>query len=100
MAKHVIWSERSLVLLQEIIKYWNKRNGSVKYTEKLYGLIQSALLQLSQFPEIGSDTENSKIQYTKVRTYYIYYSYDDTTLNVIAISHVRRGPKYLKSIMV
>ena len=99
MARQIIWSDRSLELLKEILEYWIERNGTANYSDKLYSLFQIALKQLSKYPETGGLTENRNIRYKKVRTYYIYFSYNDTTLRVIAISHVRRGPEFTEAIL-
>ncbi len=99
MAREIIWSDRSLELLKDILDYWVDRNGTVTYSEKLYSLIQIALIQLAQYPEIGGLTENTKIRYKKVKTYYIYFTYTETSLKVIAVSHVKRGPIYIDSLI-
>jgi len=99
MAREIIWSDRSLQLLKEILDYWIARNGSTTYSEKLYSLFQIALLQLAEYPESGGLTENSQIRYKKIRTYYIYYSYSESSLNIIAVSHVKRNPVYLESLI-
>lgn len=99
MARQVIWSKRSLELLKEILDYWTERNGTVTYSEKLYSLLQIALVQLAKYPDTGRLTENITIRYKKVRTYYIYYSFGDNILKIIAVSHVKRKPEYLKSLI-
>lgn len=98
MARQIIWSNRSLVLLREIMDYWIYRNGSEIYSDKLYLLMQIALKQLSKYPETGSSTENPKVRYKKVRTYYIYFTFTESLLKVIAVSHVKRSPEYIESI--
>ncbi len=99
MARQVIWSKSSLLLLQEILEYWKERNGTTTYAEKLHALFQISLTQLANYPESGGLTENKRVRYKKVKTYYIYFTFDDSTLKVIAVCHVRRGPKYIKSLL-
>ena len=99
MARQVIWSKSSLLLLQDIVKYWNNRNGTTTYSEKLYSLFQITLQQLAKYPETGGLTENARVRYKKIRTYYLYFTFDDSALKVIAVCHVKRGPDYIKSML-
>lgn len=99
MAREIIWSKNALLLLQEIIEYWNERNGTTTYSEKLYSLFQLALIQIANFPETGRLTENHRIRYKKVKSYYLYFTFDDSVFKVVAVSHVKRNPEYIKSII-
>jgi toxin YoeB len=88
-----------LSLLQEIVEYWNERNGSSAYSEKLFALFQNLLQQLARYPESGGLTDNKRIRYKRIRTYYIYFSYETNSLTVIAICHVKRSPEYIKALL-
>ena len=99
MVRQIVWSPRAQVLLKKILDYWEVRNGTSTYSKKLFKLFENALFSLAKMPESGSLTENKKIRYKIVRDYFLYYTFDDTELKVIAVSDMRRNPKYIKSLL-
>ncbi len=99
MVREIVWSPRAQVLLKKILDYWEDRNGTSTYSKKLFKLFENALFSLAKMPESGSLTENKKIRYKIVRDYFLYYTFDDKELKVIAVSDMRRNPKYIKSIL-
>lgn len=99
MVRQVIWSRSSLLLLHDIFEYWNERNGTTSYSEKLYYLFQISLNQLAKYPESGGLTYNERVRYKKVKSYYLYFTYSEIDLKVIAICHVSRSPEFVRSLL-
>ncbi|MDF1695373.1 MAG: type II toxin-antitoxin system RelE/ParE family toxin [Saprospiraceae bacterium] len=97
MALQINWTDKALDHLGNILNYWEERNGSRTYSNKLYSIFQEALEILSRYPDSGRQTNNLFLKKKSVRDYFIYYTFDDSSLTVIGISYMGRGPKYLKS---
>ncbi len=96
MALKVNWTERAFLHIEEILHYWEDRNGSRTYSVKLYDKVQSTLELLSFYPESGKKTDNQRLSKKIVKDYYLYYTFNEATLTVIGIIDMRRDPKYLK----
>ncbi len=97
MALQIEWTDKALDHLDNILNYWEERNGSRTYSNKLYSIIQEALEILSRYPDSGRQTNNLFLKKKSVRDYFIYYTFDDSSLTVIGISYMGRDPNYLKS---
>ena len=96
MALNIEWSERALLHLEEILNYWENRNKSKAYSLKLYSWIQTSLELLALHPASGKRTENIRLHKKIIKDYYLYYTFDSTTLTVIGIIDMRRDPEYLR----
>lgn len=99
MALQIEWSKKAILHLDEVLDYWEERNGSRSYSITLFNAIQEALSVLARYPESGQQTENKFIQKKNVKEYYLYYSFDATHLTVIGVSYRGRGPKYQESMI-
>lgn len=98
MALKIEWTKKSLDHLEEILNYWEVKNGSRTYSNKLYFLIQEGLEILSRYPDSGRQTDNPRLKKKNIRDYFIYYTFNDTYLTVIGLSYMGRSTSYLKSI--
>ncbi len=96
MALQIEWTDKAISHLDDILNYWEERNGSRNYSIKLYSIFQEALEVLSRYPDSGRRTSNLFLKKKSIRDYFLYYSYDKTKLTVMGISYMGRGPKYLK----
>ncbi|MBK9934918.1 MAG: type II toxin-antitoxin system RelE/ParE family toxin [Cytophagaceae bacterium] len=53
MARKIIWTLKAKNELIEIFQYWNERNQSTNFSQKLNELINDQLNSISQFPKSG-----------------------------------------------
>ncbi len=53
----VVWTKTAYKQRNSIFKYWNDRNKSNSYSTKLLKEINSRILQISTFPEIGKSVD-------------------------------------------
>jgi len=97
MALQIDWTDKALDHLDSILNYWEERNGSKMYSHKLYIIFQEALGILSRYPDSGRQTNNLFLKKKSVRDYFIYYTFNDSSLTVIGISYMGRDPIYLRS---
>ena len=93
------WSSRAEFKFDDILTYWNERNGSQRYSQKLIILVNKSIEKLTKYPESGQSTDNPFVRYKIVKDYFLYYSFDETTLFVVDICDMRRDPEYIKSLL-
>ncbi len=96
MALKIVWTKNALEHLEEILNYWEVRNGTNSYSIKLYSLFQKSLDVLSRYPETGNNTSNALIRKKTIRDYFVYYSFDERFLTVLGIVDMRRNPKFIR----
>lgn len=99
MVLQVNWTDEAKSQFKEILDYWEERNSSSIYSEKLLNLVGQSIARLVEFPEIGRVTENERIRLKIIKDYFLYYSFDDENLTILGISDMRRGPDYTKSFL-
>lgn len=97
MALQIEWTDKALNHLEDILDYWEDRNGNRTYSNKLYVIFQEALTILSKHPHSGRQTDNVFLRKKIVRDYFLYYSHDTEYITVMGISYMGRGTTYLKS---
>jgi len=96
MSRNVIWTEKALNDLREISDYWDNRNKSSSFSEKLYDLFLKALYLVSIAPKLGLPTDLDNVRIKLVRDYWIFYTYDDAVIIVLQIRSTHQRPsKYL-----
>ena len=99
MVLQVKWTKEAKVQFKDILDYWDVRNNSTRYVQKLIKIVDKAIVRLLEFPEIGRVTENDRIRLKIIKDYFLYYSFNDTEFIVLGISDIRRDPNYLKSML-
>lgn len=85
MALQIEWTDKALNQLDEILNYWDKKNGTRTFSLKLSSIIQESLEVLSRYPESGRKTDNKLLRKKNVKNYYIYYAHDQIYLTVMGI---------------
>ncbi len=96
MALKIIWTRNASEHLEDILNYWEVRNGTKSYSIKLYNLFQKGLDILSRYPETGIITNNNSIRKKTIRDYFVYYSFNETNLILLGIVDMRRNPKFIR----
>lgn len=93
MARAIIWTEQAIQNLFDIFDYWNNRNKSTVYSEKLNGLIENTIDLLAIEPLIGLITDMEDIRIKLVRDFWIFYTYDADSIYIIQIKGTQQNPK-------
>lgn len=96
MALKIIWTRNAVAHLKDILNYWEGRNGTSLYSDKLYKLFENGLNVLSRYPSSGTATNNDLIRKKTIRDYFIYYSFNESNLTVLGIVDMRRNPKFIR----
>jgi len=99
MVLQVRWTDEAKFQFKEILNYWEARNDSSAYSEKLLNLINQSINRLLEYPEIGRKTDNEKIRLKIIKDYFLYYTFNDKHVFILGISDMRRNPKYLKKLL-
>ena len=97
MVLQIKWTAEAKFQFKEILDYWDDRNGTSTYSAKLIRLFDQTINRLAEYPEIGRQTENSRIRLKIIKDYFLYYSFNDIQLTILGISDMRRDTQYLKS---
>ncbi len=82
--KELIWSSRAKKELQQILKYYNARNGSNTYSLKLVEEIEDLLNTLSQSEFIGRLTSNKKTRVVVMKVYLVFYEINNNRIEILS----------------
>ena len=93
--KAVKWTLRAINDKLAIYEYWNNRNKSTAYSNKLEKLFNEAAKLLSQHPIAGPQTNYKNIRVKNLRDYQLFYQVLGDSVVVIAVWDSRRNPKKL-----
>lgn len=91
----IIWTETAIRQRNEIFEYWNLRNKSKQYSQRLNRTIKEYLQVLAQRPTIGLKLHDAETRTFSLGNYNIYYEFDSDHLFVISIWENRQNPEEL-----
>ena len=90
------WTQNSKLEVNIIINFFNKRNGSNRYSHYLKGEIKDTLKLVAAQPMIGYSTEYPHIrQALVIDDYSIFYHHSDELITVLVFWDNRRDPARL-----
>lgn len=96
MAKEISWTPGSLQDRLAIYKYWQERNKSDIYSEKLEIIIIRSVELLSLFPFMGQKTMIKNTYLKVAKTYKIFYRVREDKIEILRVWDTRRDPESLK----
>lgn len=96
MAKRIVWSPRARNDRTKILKYWQERNKSKVYSEKLFRLFQVSVKQIGDNPTMGKPTSLNDIRSYVVRDYLIFYEILREHILILTIWDSRQNTAKLK----
>ena len=92
---NIVWTDTAVKQLKNIFSYWNNRNKSRNYSQKLYIAIQERVQVLKSNPKIGVYTNFKNTQALSLKHYSIIYKIEDNTIFITAFWDNRQNPKKL-----
>lgn len=96
MAKRrIIWSKYAISERRNIYNYWNNRNKSKIFRQKLHQLFLTNLETVRNQPEIGISVSRSNARYIIVRDYLLFYNFTENEIQVLKVWDGRRDPEKL-----
>ena len=96
MARKIEWTKTSIQDRFEIYKFWIERNKSDSYSKKLEILFNEAARLISEFPEIGTETDFPGLRVKVIKSYKLFYTDDSNTIRIIRIWDTRQNPQNLE----
>ena len=96
MAKKIIWTQTAIQDRVRIYQYWSQKNKSNLFSEKLERLFNEAAVLLSEFSEIGMQTDFQDIRVKVIRNYKLFYQNHPDKIQIIRIWDSRQNPGNLK----
>lgn len=94
--RRIKWTQNSKLEVNIIINFFNKRNGSNRYSHYLKGEIKDTLKLVAAQPMIGYSTEYPHIrQALVIDDYSIFYHHSDELITILVFWDNRRDPARL-----
>lgn len=97
-SRKIVWSPRSKIRLYEILEFFNQRNKSTTYSQKLYKKFKEELSILKLQPEIGIKTNFDNVRGLIVGDYVLFYEIEKKQINILTVWDSRQNPEDLKII--
>jgi len=93
VARKIIWSKEARDQYQEIVEYWNTRNNSTTYTNRIHHNLLKSLSLISKFPMLGKPTTLPPVR-AKVfmENFTIFYETTSDDVMVLSFWDNRRDP--------
>ncbi len=96
MAKKVVWTQTAIQDRVKIYQYLANKNKSNLYSEKLERLFDEGAKLLSEFPEIGTQTDFQNIRVKVIRTYKLFYLNQPDSIQILRVWHTGQDPDKLE----
>ena len=89
------WRPRAAYDIESAVVYTGEVLGMSKAAKRLYEEVEAALEKLRLFPEMGKPFSDSALTQSGYRSflvkqYRVFHTYDDKTLTVWRVIHIRR----------
>lgn len=97
--KTIIWTKTAAKQRREILKYWNARNNSTNYSEKLIYQIASHLKVIIKHPQAYKSADYPETRESAMGNYSIYYKIFPDKIIVSAFWDNRQDPDKLLEIL-
>ena len=99
MVKKIVWSAKAQRDRKEILLYWNDRNKSNLYSQKLNYLFIDATNLIAKFPKIGKPSGYKDTRIKIVRDYLIIYKEYPDLILIVTLWDGRQNPLKLNKIL-
>lgn len=94
--RKIVWTKNAIKERTEIYNYWNSRNQSKEFSQKLHRLFIKSLSHLKTNPEIGVLNVELDFRYLIVRKYLIFYTFNDKEIIVLKVWEGHQNPENLQ----
>ena len=92
----IVWHPRAKSELVEILEFYNQRNGSTEYSDRLLEKIEHRLSLAGENCQLGEKINKDNVRRTGVENFIIYFLIAPDSVDVLAIRDSRRKPKKFK----
>jgi len=88
----IVWTRRAEEELISVLKYYNQRNQSNKYSLKILSDIERKSNLLISYPEIGRIADNKKSRVIVFEYFLLFYEVLQTSIVVLSFWDSRQDP--------
>lgn len=99
MANAVFWTEQSKRDLIEIKRFFDHRNQSTYYSQKLFRLFKATAGFVGQYPLVGFKTDFEDVRGILAREYILFYQVDDGNVTILTVWDTRQDPGQLNELL-
>ncbi len=96
MAKTIEWTQTSIQDRFKIYQFWIDNNKSDSYSKKLEILFNEAAKLISEFPEIGTETDHPNLRVKVIKSYKLFYINQVDKIQIIRVWDSRQNPSDLE----
>ncbi len=91
--RKIEWTLNALITKKEIFSYWNNRNKSTLYSQKLNQLFNVTLHTIEKTPEASIATKKTTIRAVLAKNYYLIFEITELNIKVLDIWDTRQNPQ-------
>jgi hypothetical protein len=91
--RKIEWTINAVLTKKSIFHYWNNRNKSTLYSQKLNLLFTATLRSIENHPEASIAIKKENIRAILVKDYYLIFEITVLNINVLDIWDTRQNPQ-------
>jgi len=91
--RKIKWTVNAIQTKKSIFYYWNNRNKSTVYSQKLNQLFTTTLKRVENNPEASIATKTENVRAILVRDYYLIFEITEFKIIVLDIWDTRQNPQ-------
>ena len=95
--KEIIWTATAEDELYDCLRYWNERNQSNRYSEKLFSLVEEETARIAKHPNSGRETEFQNFRSIVIKDYLLFFEETETQIMILSFWDARQDPEKLKT---
>ena len=96
MAKQIEWTQTAVQDRFKIYHFWIENNKSDSYSKKLDLLFNEAAKLISEFPDVGVETDHANLRVKVIKSYKLFYLNQNDKIQIIRIWDSRQNPENLE----
>ena len=96
MAKKIEWTRTSIQDRFKIYHFWAENNNSDTYSKKLEVLFNEAAKLISEFPEIGTETDYPNLRVKVIKSYKLFYINQADKVQILRVWDSRQNPENIE----
>ena len=96
MAGKISWTATSLLIFEEVLAYYNSKNGNDIYSKSLFTLISESTDIILQNKFIGIEIANTPYRKFIIDSYSIFYKIFDENIQIVLFWSNKKNPNLLE----
>ncbi len=89
--RKIEWTVNAVLTKKSVFYYWNNRNKSIVYSQKLNQLFTTTLLMVESSPEASIAIKKENIRAILVKDYYLIFEITELNIKVLDIWDTRQN---------